>query len=78
MSSSIAGPENVDWFLDIGASAHMTTNPSILDQLKNYTGMNSMIVENDASLPILHTDTDMNQETSIIQYTSMKMCKKYC
>ena len=37
-SCSIAGPKTVHWFLDTGASAHMTTDPSILDKSKNYTG----------------------------------------
>ena len=35
----------------------MTTDPSILDQSKNYTGKDSVIVGNDASLPITHTGT---------------------
>ena len=34
----LAGPNVVNWFLDTGASAHMTADPSILDQSKNYTG----------------------------------------
>ena len=37
-SCSIAGPNATDWFLDTGASTHMTTDPSILDQAKNYMG----------------------------------------
>ena len=56
-SCSIARPNVAHWFLDIGASAHMTVDPSILDQSKNYTGKNSVIVGNDASLPITHTGT---------------------
>eukprot|EP00261_Vitis_vinifera_P040178 XP_019081421.1 PREDICTED: uncharacterized protein LOC109124128 isoform X2 [Vitis vinifera] len=35
-SCSLSGPEAADWFLDTRASAHMTTDPSILDQSKNY------------------------------------------
>ena len=35
----------------------MTVDPSILDQSKNYTGKDSMIVGNGASLPITHTGT---------------------
>ena len=56
-SCSLSGPEAVDWFLDTGASAHMTTDPSILDQSKNYMGKDSVIVGNGASLPITHTGT---------------------
>ena len=35
----------------------MTTDPSILDQSKNYPNKNSMIIGNDASLPITHIGT---------------------
>ena len=35
----------------------MTADPSILYQSKNYTGKNSVIVGNGASLPITHTGT---------------------
>ena len=35
----------------------MTADPSILDQSKNYTGKDFVIVGNGASLPITHTDT---------------------
>lgn len=35
----------------------MTADPSILDQSKNYTGKDSVIVGNGASLPITHTGT---------------------
>ena len=35
----------------------MTTDPSILDQSKNYMGKDSVIVGNGASLPITHTGT---------------------
>ncbi|RVW53058.1 Retrovirus-related Pol polyprotein from transposon RE1 [Vitis vinifera] len=56
-SCSLSGPEAADWFLDTGASAHMTTDPSILDQSKNYMGKDSVIVGNGASLPITHTES---------------------
>ena len=56
-SCSIAGFEAANCFLDIGASAHMTTDPSIFDHYKNYMGKNSLIVENGASLPITYTGT---------------------
>ena len=56
-SCSIAGPDAADLFLDTGASAHMTVDPSILDQSKNYTGKDSVIVGNGASLPITHIGT---------------------
>ncbi|KAJ9682671.1 hypothetical protein PVL29_018569 [Vitis rotundifolia] len=54
-SCSLSGPEVADWFLDTRASAHMTTDPSILDQSKNYMGKDSMIVGNSASLSLLPT-----------------------
>ena len=44
-----------DWLLDIGASAHMTPNNSILEQSTAYTGNECVIVRNGASLPITHT-----------------------
>lgn len=56
-SCFIVGPETTNWFLDAGASAHITVNPTILDQSKNYTGKDFVIVGNSASLPITHTDT---------------------
>ena len=56
-SYSIAGPDAADWFLDTGASTHMTADPSILDQSKKYTSKDYVIVGNGASLPIIHTDT---------------------
>ena len=56
-SCSVAGPDVVDWFLDIGASTHMTSDPSILDQSKYYTGKDSVIVGNGISLPIPHSGT---------------------
>ena len=57
MSCSIVGPDVADWFLDTGASAHMTADPSILDQSKNYTGKNYVIVGNSASLLSTHIGT---------------------
>ena len=54
---SLSRPEASDWYLDTGASAHMTTDPSTLDQCTNYTSKDSVIVGNDASLPITHTGT---------------------
>uniref|UniRef100_A0A2N9HRT6 Uncharacterized protein n=1 Tax=Fagus sylvatica TaxID=28930 RepID=A0A2N9HRT6_FAGSY len=54
-SCSLSGPEASDWYLDTGASAHMTTDPSTLDQCTNYTSKDSVIVGNGASLPITHT-----------------------
>ncbi|RVW80531.1 putative mitochondrial protein [Vitis vinifera] len=58
-SCSLSGPKAADWFLDTEASAHMTTDPSILDQSKNYMGKDSVIVGNGASLPITHTGSSL-------------------
>ncbi|KAL6312603.1 hypothetical protein AAG906_006742 [Vitis piasezkii] len=55
-SCSLSRPEVVDGF-GHRASTHMTTDPSILDQSKNYMGKDSVIVGNGASLPITHTES---------------------
>lgn len=49
--------EAPDWYLDIGALAHMTTDPYLLDHSNTYTGKDCVIVGNGASLPITHTGT---------------------
>ena len=54
-SCSLSGHEASDWFLDTGASAHMTPAHSTLDQSTTYTGKDCVIVGNGASLPITHT-----------------------
>ena len=54
-SCSISGNEASDWYLDTGASAHMTSAYSNLDQSTSYTGNDCVIVGNGASLPITHT-----------------------
>lgn len=54
-SCSLNGIVASDWHLDIGASAHMSNDPSYLDQTTHYTGKDCVIVENGASLPITHT-----------------------
>uniref|UniRef100_A0A2N9JAS4 Reverse transcriptase Ty1/copia-type domain-containing protein n=1 Tax=Fagus sylvatica TaxID=28930 RepID=A0A2N9JAS4_FAGSY len=56
-SYSISGNEASDWYLDTGASAHMTSAHSNLDQSTSYTGKDCVIVGNGASLPITHTGT---------------------
>ena len=43
------------WFLDTGASVHMTPAHSTLDQSTTYTGKDCVIVGNGAFLPITHT-----------------------
>lgn len=52
---SLNGPEPSDWYLDTGASTHMTLDLSHLDQASNYTCKDQVIVGNGASLPITHT-----------------------
>ncbi|KAL6344748.1 hypothetical protein AAG906_002654 [Vitis piasezkii] len=49
------GPEPSDWYLDIGASTHMTPDLSHLDQASNYTGKDHVVVGNGASFSITHT-----------------------
>ncbi|KAJ0078393.1 hypothetical protein Patl1_37129 [Pistacia atlantica] len=56
-SCSMSENEATNWYLDTGASAHMTTSPSTLDHSNNYTGKDFVIVGNGASLPITHTGT---------------------
>ncbi|KAJ9680254.1 hypothetical protein PVL29_019536 [Vitis rotundifolia] len=56
-SCSLNGPEPNDWYLNTGASPHMTPDLSYLDQASNYTGKDRVVVENGASLPITHTST---------------------
>ena len=56
-SCFLNGPEPIDWYLDTGASAHMTPDLSHLDQASNYTSKDRVVVGNDAFLPITHTDT---------------------
>ena len=52
---SISGNEASTWFLDTGASTHITPRQSSLDQSTFYTGKDCVIVGNCASLPITHT-----------------------
>jgi hypothetical protein len=56
-SCSISSNEASDWYLDTGASAHMTSAHSNLDQSTSYTGKDCVIVGNGASLPITYTGT---------------------
>ncbi|KAL6330148.1 hypothetical protein AAG906_040068 [Vitis piasezkii] len=60
-SYSLNGPEPSDWYLDIGASAHMTPNLSHLDQASIYTGKDRVVVRNGASLPITHTESSIGK-----------------
>ena len=56
-SCSLNGPEPSYWYMDTGASTHMTLDLSHLDQASNYTGKDRAVVRNGASLPITHTGT---------------------
>ena len=51
----MSGNEASNWFLDTGASTHMTLAYSTLDQSTTYTGKDCVIIGNGASLPITHT-----------------------
>jgi len=46
-----------DWYLDIGASAHMTPDSTALTTSEQYFGKDKVIVGNGAPLPITHTGT---------------------
>ena len=46
-----------DWYLDIGASAHMTLDSIALTTSKQYVSKDGVIMENKAPLPITHTGT---------------------
>ncbi|KAL6340071.1 hypothetical protein AAG906_038906 [Vitis piasezkii] len=61
-SCSLSRPEAADWFLDTKDLTHMTTDPSILDQSKNYTNKNSVIIGNDVSLPITHIESSNRKD----------------
>ncbi|KAG6397102.1 hypothetical protein SASPL_143266 [Salvia splendens] len=52
-SCSVAPPAS-DWYLDSGASAHMTNQQSVLDSCAPYSGNGSAIVGNGNSLSISH------------------------
>ena len=57
-ASSIAfDPPISDWYLDTGASAHMTPTPAQLHSSTSYTGSDSVVVGNGALLPISHIGT---------------------
>ena len=54
-SCSVSRNEASSWFLDTGASAHMTLAHLTLDHSTSYTDKDSVIVGNGVSLPITHT-----------------------
>ena len=54
-SCSVSRNEASDWFLDTGASAHMTPAHLTLDHSTSYTSKDCVIIGNGASLPITHT-----------------------
>lgn len=43
-----------DWYLDAGASTHMTNQTSVLDSSELHTGSDSVIIGNGSSLNISH------------------------
>lgn len=43
-----------DWYVDTGASAHMTSSANTLDSFEPYTGTGRVIVGNGDALPISH------------------------
>ncbi|PKU76820.1 Retrovirus-related Pol polyprotein from transposon TNT 1-94 [Dendrobium catenatum] len=44
-----------DWFLDSGASTHLTADPTHIQQAQNYTGSSQVILGNGHQLPIHNT-----------------------
>lgn len=52
---NISSERASDWFLDTGASAHITSDPSTLDSCEPYSGNDHVVVGNGASLSISHT-----------------------
>lgn len=51
---SLDSGSSSDWFLDTGASAHMTPDANQLDNILNYSGSDHVTVGNGAHLPISH------------------------
>lgn len=52
---NISNPKSSDWYLDTGASAHMTPAASTLDSVQPYSGTHKVIVGNGDALSISHT-----------------------
>lgn len=52
---NISSERTSDWFLDTGASAHITSDTSTLDSCVPYSGNDHVVVGNGASLSISHT-----------------------
>ena len=50
-------PPNFDpcWYLDTGATSHMTADMPLLKQTQEYSSSDFVMVGNGASLPIFHT-----------------------
>ncbi|KAI0519459.1 hypothetical protein KFK09_006907 [Dendrobium nobile] len=47
--------QNADWFIDSGATEHLTTNQAQLQNIQPYNGSSLVQVENGQQLPIAHT-----------------------
>jgi len=47
-------PNNSYWYLDVGASAHMTPSSSTLDGMEPYSGNQKVLIGNGNVLPICH------------------------
>lgn len=54
VSCQVPSSPSSDWYLDTGASAHMTSNVALLDSSIPYTGSDCVIVGNGARLSITH------------------------
>lgn len=53
-SCNIVAPVQSNWYLDTGASAHMTPSSSSLDSIEPYSGNNKVLVGNGDELSISH------------------------
>lgn len=51
---SLGSPTTSDWYLDTGATAHMTASTTSLSDHRNYSGNDHVYVGNGAQLPISH------------------------
>ncbi|PKU59630.1 hypothetical protein MA16_Dca028105 [Dendrobium catenatum] len=58
-TSALFSPANAtsaaEWYLDSGASSHLTSDPNLLQSSQSYTGTNQVVLGNGQQLPIQTT-----------------------
>lgn len=65
-SCSLSPDETSDWYMDSGASTHMTPSPNGLNAVISYGGKDRVLVGNGSSLNISHTGScDINSEVTL-------------